>query len=109
MKRILGSLLVIGMIASCAVDKQILSSSELKRWCSRKDTLYYDCVPVAVFTGYEMELYKGDITIELCIEQINDTLIPISSIVSYVHTFHRDDKVQVISTYSKNKIKYGIK
>ena len=109
MKRILGVLLVIGVIASCAVDKQILSSSELKRWCSRKDTLYYDCVPVAVFTGYEMELYKGDMTIELCLEQINDTVVSIDSIVSYVHTFHRDDKVQVIGTYSRNKAKYGMK
>ena len=109
MKIILGSLLVIGMIASCAVDKQILSSSELKRWCSRKDTLYYDCVPVAVFTGFEVELYKGDMTNELCLEQINDTIVPIDSIVLYVHTYHRNDKVQVVSMYAKNKIKYGMK
>jgi len=109
MKKLLGLLLATGIVSSCAVDKQILSSSELKRWCSRNDTLYYDCVPVAVFTGFEVELYKGDMTNELCLEQINDTMVSIDSIVLYVHTCHRNDKVQVVSMYAKNKIKYGMK
>jgi len=109
MKKLLGLLLAIGMVGSCAVDKQILSSSELKRWDSHRDTLFYDHVPVAVFTGFEMELYKGDMTKELCLEQINDTMVSIDSIVLYVHTFHREDKVQVIGTYSINKAKYGVK
>lgn len=109
MKKLLGLLLVIGMISSCAVDKQILSSSELKRWDSHRDTLFYDHIPVAIFTGFEVELYKGDMTNELCIEQINDTVVPIDSIVLYVHTYHRNDKVQVVSMYAKNKAKYGMK
>lgn len=109
MKKLLGLLLATGMISSCAVDKQILSYSELNRWDSHRDTLFYDHVPVAVFTGYEIELYKGDMTMELCLEQINDTVISIDNIVSYVHTFHRDAKVQVLGTYSRNKAKYGVK
>jgi len=109
MKKLLGLLLAIGMVGSCAVDKQILSSNELKRWCSHRDTLFYDHVPVAVFTGFEVELYKGDMTNELCLEQINDTMVSIDSIVLYVHTYHRNDKVQVVSMYAKNKIKYGMK
>ena len=105
MKKIIGLLLVIGILSRCAIDKQILTSAELNRWCSHSDTLYYDHVPVAVFTGYEMELYKGDMIKELCLEQINDSIVPIDSIVLYVHTRHRNDKVQVMSTYSKNKAK----
>ena len=105
MKKIIGLLLVIGILSRCAIDKQILTSVEINRWCSHSDTLYYDHVPVAVFTGYEMELYKGDMIKELCLEQINDSIVPIDSIVLYVHTRHRNDKVQVMSTYSKNKAK----
>ena len=105
MKKIIGLLLVIGILSRCAIDKQILTSVELNRWCSHSDTLYYDHVPVAVFTGYEMELYKGDMIKELCLEQINDTIVPIDSIVLYVHTYHRNDKVQVVSMYAKNKAK----
>jgi hypothetical protein len=62
-----------------------------------------------VFTGFEVELYKGDMTNELCLEQINDTMVSIDSIVLYVHTYQRNDKVQVVSMYAKNKIKYGMK
>ena len=105
MKKIIGLLLVIGIISRCAMDKQVLTSSELNRWCSHSDTLYYDHVPVAVFIGYEIELYKGEMTKELCLEQINDSVVPIDNIVLYVHTRHRNDKVQVVSTYSKSKAK----
>ncbi len=107
MKKIALMLLAAGMVVGCATDKQILTSSELKNWSSQNDTLFYQQVPVAVFTGYEMELYKGDMTKELCLEQINDTIASIDGIVLYVHTFHRDDKVQVVGTYGRNKAKYG--
>jgi len=106
MKKLIISACVL-LVTGCAVDRQILSKEDLKNWESNRDTLYYRTVPVAVFTGYEMELYNGKMTKELCLEQINDTMVPIDEIVLYVHTRHREDKVQVVSTYSKNKQKYG--
>ena len=93
------------LIASCATRKNILSANELKKWSSKNDTLYYKGIATAVFTGYEVELYKGDMTRELCLEQINDTIIEIDSILLYVHTIHHNDKVQVISTYNKYRNK----
>ena len=104
MKRLLGSLLVIGMIGSCATERNTLNSEELTHWSNRNDTLFYNGIPAAVFTGYELELYKGDVTQEICIEQINDDA-PLDSIVYYVHTLHHHDKVQVISTYGRDKLK----
>jgi len=106
MKNLIISVFVL-LVTGCAIDRKMLSQDDLKKWESSRDTLYYRTVPVAVFTGYEMELYNGKMTKELCLEQINDTIVPIDSIVLYVHTIHREDKVQVVSTYSKNKQKYG--
>ena len=93
------------LIASCAVEKNTLTPDELTHWSNRNDTLFYNGAPAAVFTGFELELYKGDVTQEICIEQINDEA-PLDSIVYYVHTLHHNDKVQVVSTYGKDKLKY---
>jgi hypothetical protein len=93
------------LMASCATRKNTLSAKELSKWSSKNDTLYYNGIASAAFTGYEVELYKGDMTRELCLEQINDTIIEIDSILLYVHTIHRNDKVQVISTYNKYRNK----
>jgi len=98
-------LAAIALMSSCATKKNILTANQLKNWSSKNDTLYYKGKPTAVFTGYEVELYKGEITRELCLEQINDTIVEIDSIVSYVHTIHHNDKVQVISTYNRYKNK----
>ena len=93
------------IIIGCAVKKNTLTPSELLHWSNRNDTLFYNGRPSAVFTGYELELYKGEMTQEICIEQIDDTT-PLDSIVYYVHTLHHNDKVQVISTYGRDKLKY---
>ena len=93
------------IIIGCAVKKNTLTSNELLHWSNRNDTLFYNGRPSAVFTGYELELYKGEMTQEICIEQIDDDT-PLDSIVYYVHTLHHNDKVQVISTYSRDKLKY---
>ena len=105
MKRILTLLLFVGMIGSCAIERNTLTAEELKHWSNHNDTLFYNGLPAAVFTGYELELYKGDVTQEICIEQINDEA-PLDSIVYYVHTLHHHDKVQVVSTYGRDKLKY---
>jgi len=102
MKILSAVILAVGLIG-CSLEKNVLGPRELKLWSSSNDTLYYRSVPCAVFKGFEMELYKGEMTTELCLEQINDTIVPIDSIVMYVHTRHHDEKVQVISTYEKTK------
>ena len=93
------------LITSCATRKNTLTSVELTICSSKYDTLYYKGQPTAVFTGYEVELYKGEMTRELCLEQLNDSIIEIDSILLYVHTIHHNDKVQVVSTYNKYKNK----
>ena len=99
------TLAFIFLVASCAIEKNTLTSEELTHWTNRNDTLFYDGSPAAVFTGFELELYKGDLTQEICIEQINDEA-PLDSIIFYVHTLHHNDKVQVISTYGRDKLKF---
>ena len=93
------------LLASCAVEKNTLTPQELSHWSNRNDTLFYNGKAAAVFTGFELELYKGDVTQEICIEQIDDEA-PLDTIVYYVHTLHHHDKVQVVSTYAKDKLKY---
>lgn len=93
------------LVVSCAVEKNTLTKDELTHWSNRNDTLFYNGIPAAVFTGYELELYKGEVSQEICIEQISDEA-PLDTIIYYVHTLHRNDKVQVTSTYGRDKLKY---
>lgn len=93
------------LLTSCAAEKNTLTQQELLQWTNRNDTLFYKGLPAAVFTGFELELYKGEVSQEICIEQISDEA-PLDTIVYYVHTLHRNDKVQVISTYGRDKLKY---
>jgi len=95
---------IASFLASCAVEKNTLTVEELTHWTNRNDTLFYNGLPAAVFTGYELELYKGEVSQEICIEQISDEA-PLDTIVYYVHTLHRNDKVQVVSTYARDKSK----
>lgn len=93
------------LIIGCATEKNILTPEQMSHWSNRNDTLFYNKLPAAVFVGYELEIYKGEVSQEICIEQINDEA-PLDSIVYYVHTLHHNDKVQVVSTYARDKQKY---
>lgn len=94
-------------LGSCATDKNILSSIQIKEWSNRNDTIFNKTFPVAVFTHYEVELYKGDYTNELCLQQINDSIYDITDLIKYVHTIHPKDKVQIITMYSQLKKTYS--
>lgn len=104
MKKIIISVFVL-LVTGCATEKNILNSEQMSHWSNRNDTLFYNKMPAAVFVGYELEIYKGEVSQEICIEQINDEA-PLDSIVYYVHTLHHNDKVQVVSTYGRDKLKY---
>jgi hypothetical protein len=90
-------------VGSCAVDKNILTKTEMTEWGNQNDTIFHKQIPIAVFTHYEVELYKGDRTNELCIQQINDNSYDITNLIRYVHTVHPKDKVQISTMYSRLK------
>ena len=104
MKKLIISAFVL-LVTGCATEKNILNQEQMSHWSNRNDTLFYNQIPAAVFVGYELEIYKGEVSQEICIEQINDEA-PLDSIVYYVHTLHHNDKVQVVSTYGRDKLKY---
>jgi hypothetical protein len=103
MKKLLLPLLGLLAMSSCTARKNLLTETEIKNWKVVNDTLLYKNTPAAVFTHYEIELYRGKIDRELCLEQLNDTIVSIDNIIYYVHTIHHNDKVQVISTYKREK------
>lgn len=103
MKKLLLPLLGLLIVSSCASRKNLLAETELKNWKVVNDTLIYKNTPAAVFTHYEIELYHGKMDRELCLEQLNDSIVSIDNIIYYVHTLHHNDKVQVISTYRREK------
>lgn len=92
--------IVIVTLFSCATDKKLLTSVERQNWSNRNDTILYRQTPVAVFTHYEIELYKGDEYREICLSALNvDTMDLERQIIRYVHTVHPDDKVQFRPRY----------
>ena len=95
------------IVGSCAVDKNILTKTEMAEWGNQNDTIFHKQIPIAIFTHYEVELYKGDRTNELCIQQINDSLYDVDQLIRYVHTVHPKDKVQIITMYSQLKRTYS--
>jgi hypothetical protein len=106
MKKIIALVLSL-TVGSCAVDKNILTKTEMKEWSNRNDTIFTKQSPIAVFTHYEVELYKGECTHELCLQQINDSIYDITDLIRYVHTIHPKDKVQIITMYSQLKKTYS--
>jgi hypothetical protein len=72
------------------------------RCTSRK----YRNTPVAVFTHYEVELYRGRTDHEICLSALDiDTNNLEPDIIRYVHTKHPDDKVQFTPLYHEWKYK----
>jgi hypothetical protein len=96
---ILFTILIVTLF-SCVADKNLLTSVEIPDWSNRNDTILYRQMPVAVFTHYEIELYKGDEYKEICLSALNeDTMDLEKQIIRYVHTVHPDDKVQFRPRY----------
>ena len=94
-------------ISGCGVDKNLLTSSELSNWNSQNDTIFYRGVGVAVFTHFEVELYRGRTDKEICLSALDiDTLNLEPDIIRYVHTKHPYDKVQFTPLYREYKNKH---
>ena len=97
---------IVLLLGSCAVDKNLLTEVESKNWSNRNDTIFYHQLPVAVFTHYEVELYRGRMDHEICLSALDiDTLNLEPDIIRYVHTRHPDDKVQFTPLYREFKNK----
>ena len=91
---------------SCGTDKNLLTNTEKIDWSNRNDTIFYRNAPVAVFTHYEVELFKGETTREICLSALYiDTTSLEPEIIRYVHTKHPYDKVQFTPVYREWKNK----
>lgn len=106
MKSIILVIATIFTLASCVTDKNLLTKSEQFEWSNRNDTIFYRNTPVAVFTHYEVELYRGRTDHEICLSALDiDTNNLEPDIIRYVHTKHPADKVQFTPLYHEWKYK----
>jgi hypothetical protein len=106
MRKIILMAAIICGLSSCGVDKNLLTDVEIKDWSSQNDTIFYRKLPVAVFTGYEIELYRGRTDKEICLDALDiDTANLAPEIIRYVHTKHPGDKVQFTPMYREFKNK----
>lgn len=98
---LLTSCMILGiLLTKCAVDKNLLTETERVDFSSKNDTIMFKNRPVAVFTHYEVELYKGEVTNELCLSALYiDTSNIEPLIIKYVHTVHPNVKVQFRPKY----------
>lgn len=104
---ILLSISIATLFTSCVTDKNLLTESEKFDWSNRNDTIFYKNLPVAVFTHYEVELYRGRTDHEICLSALDiDTLNLETEIIRYVHTKHPNDKVQFTPLYREWKNKH---
>jgi hypothetical protein len=93
-------------ISGCGVDKNLLTEEEAVNWSNKNDTIYYHKLPVAVFTHFEVELYRGRTDKEICLSALDiDTMNLEPEIIRYVHTKHPNDKVQFTPMYREYKNK----
>ena len=94
-------------IYGCGVDKNLLTKEESVNWSSKNDTIFYRGVGVAVFTHYEVELYRGRTDREICLSALDiDTMSLEPEIIRYIHTKHPYDKVQFTPVYREYKNKH---
>ena len=108
MRKFILMVAVICGLSNCGVDKNLLTEVEIKEWSNRNDTIFFRSHPVAYFTHFEIELYRGRTDREICLEALEiDTVSLENDIIRYVHTKHPDDKVQFMPVYRayKNKNK----
>jgi hypothetical protein len=93
---ILTSIVYVGLITGCSVDRNILSENEKTEWTVMGDTIFRNNRPVAVYDHIEYELYSGKETIETSINQIDGNPENTLSLVRFVHYSHKKDKVEVV-------------
>jgi hypothetical protein len=99
-------LMALLLLTSCAADKNLLTTTERVDWSNRNDTIFYRRMPVAFFTHYEVELYRGRTDREICLKALDiDTVNIEPEIIRYVHTMHPNDKVQFMPLYREWKNK----
>jgi hypothetical protein len=106
MKTIILAIVAILLLSSCATDRNLLTTTEQVNWSNRNDTIFHNNAPVAVFTHYEIELYRGRTDKEICISALDlDTSNLDYDIIRYIHTKHPYDKVQFTPVYHEYKYK----
>lgn len=82
-------------LASCSTYKK-LPDSELAKFKTSNDTIYYDNKAVAVYLNIEWEYYRGHKTMEISVERINGGADEVTDkIVDYIISTHRKAKAEV--------------
>ena len=82
-------------LASCSTYKK-LPESELAKFRTSSDTIYYQNEAVAVYLNIEWEYYRGHKTMEISVERINGGADEVTDkIVDYIVAKHRNAKAEV--------------
>lgn len=80
---------------SCSRYKKI-SKSDIDKFRSRNDTIYYDNIPVAIFTNVEWEYYRNHKVMEISVNQIKKGSDEMTDkIVDYIIYLHPKAKAEV--------------
>lgn len=83
------------LIVSCSTYKK-LPESELVKFTTSNDTIYYQKEPVAVYLNIEWEYYRGHKTMEISFERLNGGADDMTDkIVDYIVHLHPKAKAEV--------------
>lgn len=90
----------------CSLNKNCLSTQELTKWEVKQDSIYFENKPIAVYDHIEYELNPGHgknakPIIELSITQIDLNCENTEKLIKFIHTKHKNQKVEII--VPKNK------
>jgi hypothetical protein len=97
------TLILVGLLmslGSCSVDKELISKSELVKWNSKNDTIFYDTKPVAYYDHSEYELNPGHGRHEKPIQELSITQINFGiktdDLIKFIHTVYPKQKVEIV-------------
>jgi hypothetical protein len=100
MKKIIIAVGCLLSIVGCSTYKSNISKSELDKWSTKNDTIYYTNKSVAFYDHCEYELnpnhgrHAKPIQ-ELSITQLNFE-VTIDNLIAYIHTVHPRQKVEIV-------------
>lgn len=101
MKNIFTILTIVALLTSCATDKYLLPKEEMVKFTVKGDSIFYNSIPVALYTHWEYELNpshgkKAKPIVELSVRHFD--IPPLTEdLIKFIHTLHPRTKIEVIS------------
>lgn len=95
MKTIIKIAVCLLLVSSCGISKFNLQPNELVKFSNRNDTIFYNQKPIGFLYNMEYELYRGNLTHELSLVQIDEDPDHIIGLIKYAHTLHPNSKIEV--------------